>query len=156
WRSDRGGRGRPPDRGPAMKLWNTLTRKEEELVPLEKGKISLYTCGPTVYNRVHIGNLRAFVFYDLLRRSLEWQGLAVRHVMNITDVDDKTIKGSQEQKKSLREFTTFYLDLFLKDLDALAIRRPTVMPRATDQDAIDKMVELVEKLVAKGAAYKAA
>ncbi|MEZ0227287.1 MAG: cysteine--tRNA ligase [Planctomycetota bacterium] len=139
-----------------MKLWNTLTRKEEDLVPLQAGKISLYTCGPTVYNRVHIGNLRAFLFYDLLRRSLEWQGLSVRHVMNITDVDDKTIKGSQEQKKSLHEFTTFYLDLFLKDLDALRIQRPTVMPRATDKDAIDKMVELVEKLVAKGAAYKAA
>ena len=139
----------------ALRIFNTLTRKEEDFVPLEAGKVSLYTCGPTVYNRVHIGNLRAFLFYDLIRRTLEWKGLAVRHVMNVTDVDDKTIKGSVQQKKSLREFTDFYLGLFLEDLDALGIRRPTVMPRATDPDAIAKMVELVEALLARGAAYRA-
>jgi len=138
-----------------MKLWNTLTRKEEELDPLVPGKVSLYTCGPTVYNRVHIGNLRAFLFYDVLRRTLEREGLAVRHVMNVTDVDDKTIRGSQAEKKPLREFTTFFLDLFLRDLDALGIERPAVMPRATDPEAIADMVELVEKLLAKGIAYKA-
>jgi cysteinyl-tRNA synthetase len=139
-----------------MKLWNTLTRQEEELRPIEAGKVSLYTCGPTVYNRVHIGNLRAFVFYDLLRRTLEWRGLSVRHVMNITDVDDKTIRGARESQKTLREFTDLYLDLFLRDLDALRIERPTVMPRATDPEAIEKMVELVETLARKGVAYKAA
>ncbi|HZV00395.1 MAG TPA: cysteine--tRNA ligase [Planctomycetota bacterium] len=138
-----------------LRIFNTLSRKEEDFVPLEAGKVSLYTCGPTVYNRVHIGNLRAFLFYDLLRRTLEWKGQDVRHVMNITDVDDKTIAGSVREKKSLRQFTDFYLELFLKDLDALSIERPTVMPRATDKDAIDKMVELVERLEKKGAAYKA-
>jgi cysteinyl-tRNA synthetase len=138
-----------------LRIFNTLSRKEEDFVPLEAGKVSLYTCGPTVYNRVHIGNLRAFLFYDLLRRTLEWKGQSVRHVMNITDVDDKTIAGSVREKKSLRQFTDFYLDLFLKDLDALSIERPTVMPRATDEDAIQKMVELVERLEKKGAAYKA-
>ncbi len=138
-----------------MKLWNTLTRQEEELAPLVPGKVTLYTCGPTVYNRVHIGNLRAFVFYDVLRRTLERDGLEVKHVMNVTDVDDKTIRGSIAEKKPLREFTNHFLELFLKDLDALAIERPHIMPRATDPDAIEDMVALVEKLLAKGSAYRA-
>ncbi|MDF1663256.1 MAG: cysteine--tRNA ligase [Planctomycetota bacterium] len=135
-----------------MKLYNALTRKEEVLKTLEAGKVSFYSCGPTVYNVVHIGNLRAFVFYDLLRRSLEFLGYEVRHVMNITDVDDKTIRRSQEQGKTLREFTDFYSERFLDDLAALKIKLPEVMPRATE--TIDGMKAMIQQLLDKGLAYK--
>src|SRR5262249_50745117 len=117
-------------------------------------EVLLYTCGPTVYNRVHIGNLRAFLFYDVLRRSLELSGFAVKHVMNITDVDDKTIRGSRRDGTSLRDFTERYTRIFLEDMDALRIHRPHLLPRATD--AVPEMVALVERLSEKGAAYKAA
>jgi cysteinyl-tRNA synthetase len=137
-----------------VKLWNTLSRSLEELKPISD-PVRLYTCGPTVYNRVHIGNLRAFLFYDLLRRTLEWKGLRVNHVMNITDVDDKTIRDSQKAGQTLRAFTDHWLHLFLVDMDALGIKRPTALPRATDPDAIEKMVELVETLMKRGVAYKA-
>jgi cysteinyl-tRNA synthetase len=138
-----------------VQLWNTLTRRLEPVTPSPTGEVRLYTCGPTVYNRVHIGNLRAFVFFDVLKRTLEFRGYRVKHVMNITDVDDKIIKKSQESGKPAREITDHYLKLFLDDMGALAIKRPTIMPRATDRDAIEKMVELVERLLAKGIAYKA-
>lgn len=136
-----------------LQLRNTLTRDKESLpAPAEAGQVKLYTCGPTVYNHVHIGNWRAFVFYDVLHRALRWLGYDLRHVMNLTDVDDKTIRGSIAEGVALREFTQRYTDFFLEDLDALRIRHPHDMPRATD--AVDAMVSLVETLIAKGAAYK--
>ena len=135
-----------------LQLRNTLTRDKESLpAPAEAGQVKLYTCGPTVYNHVHIGNWRAFVFYDVLHRALRWLGYDLRHVMNLTDVDDKTIRGSIAEGVALREFTQRYTDFFLEDLDALRIRHPHDMPRATD--AVDAMVSLVETLIAKGAAY---
>ncbi len=138
---------------PPLTLFNTLTRQKEALPePADAGQIKLYTCGPTVYNLVHVGNWRAFTVYDLLRRALEWLGYDVRHVMNLTDVDDKTIRGARAEGIGLREFTQRYTDLFLADLDALRIRRPDVLPRATD--AIDAMVRMVEALLAKGVAYR--
>lgn len=136
----------------ALTLTNTLSRTKETLPEPGAETIQLYTCGPTVYNHVHIGNWRAFIAYDILRRSLEWLGYPVRHVMNITDVDDKTIRGSRAEGVSLREFTERYTAFFLEDLDALRILPAHVLPRATD--AIDAMVALVQRLEAKGAAYR--
>jgi len=138
---------------PALTLYDTLTRQKQSLGPPEAaGELKLYTCGPTVYNVVHIGNLRAFVFYDLLRRSLRWLGYRVRHVMNITDVDDKTIRGARAEGVSLREFTERYTALFLEDMAALRILPADALPRATD--AIDGMVAMVEGLLANGLAYR--
>ena len=95
-----------------IQFYNTLNRQKEEFKPLEPGKVTLYTCGPTVYDFAHIGNLRAFLFEDILRRHLEFEGLEVLHVMNITDIDDKTIRRSQEEKRPLIEFTDEYSEAF--------------------------------------------
>jgi cysteinyl-tRNA synthetase len=135
-----------------MKFYNTLSRKVEDFKPIEEGKAGLYSCGPTVYNYVHLGNLRAYVFVDLLKRYLRFRGYEVKHVMNITDVDDKTIRDSQKNHKSLREFTDFYEDAFRQDLASMNIVFPEVMPRATDH--IQEMVELVKKLLDQGLAYR--
>ena len=102
-----------------MKFYNTLNRKKEEFQPLKKGRVTLYTCGPTVYDFAHIGNLRAFLFEDILRRYLEFEGLQVLHVMNITDIDDKTIRRSQEEKQPLIDFTDRYAQAFFDDLKTL-------------------------------------
>ena len=136
---------------PTVSLYDTLTREKHAVEPVDR-ELLLYTCGPTVYNRVHIGNLRAFLTYDLLRRALQWAGHRVRHVMNLTDVDDKTIRDSQAAGEDLKSFTQRWIDLFLADMQALAILPPHALPRATD--AIDAMVRLTETLLAKGAAYR--
>ena len=135
-----------------MKLFNTMSMQKEEFVPLVKGHVSMYSCGPTVYNYAHIGNFRSYMFADLLKRYLKYKGYKVTHVMNITDVDDKTIKGSMEEGKSLKDFTDFYVKSFLEDLDTLGIQRPDIMPRATE--TIREMVSLVKTLLEKGIAYK--
>ena len=106
----------------------------------------MYTCGPTVYNYAHIGNLRAFVFEDLLRRYLEYKGYEVKHVMNITDVEDKIIRTVRETGKSLQEVTDFYTQEFFRDLDTLNIKRAHIIPRATE--TIPDMIALIEKLIA--------
>src|SRR3989344_366823 len=102
-----------------LKLYNTLTRKKEIFKPLKKDDVKMYSCGPTVYNYAHIGNLRTYIFNDLLRRSLEFLGYKIIHVMNITDVDDKTIAASQKNSMSLKEFTTKYEKIFFQDLEEL-------------------------------------
>src|SRR5512137_2516572 len=102
-----------------IKIFNTLTRQKEEFKPLEPGKIGLYTCGPTVYDYAHIGNFRAFLFEDLLKRWLTYRDYNVIHIMNLTDIDDKTIKGSQKQGQQLREYTIFYANAFFEDIKAL-------------------------------------
>ncbi|MBT3303942.1 cysteine--tRNA ligase [Candidatus Woesearchaeota archaeon] len=135
-----------------LKFYNTLTRKIEEFKPIKKDEVSLYSCGPTVYNYVHIGNLRAYIFNDILRRYLKYKGFKLKQVMNITDVDDKTIRDSQKEGKSLKEFTEFYTEAFLSDLTKLNIEIPGILPRATEH--IEGMVELVKKLLEKGYAYK--
>ncbi len=135
-----------------LKLYNTLTRKAEPFKPLKENEVRMYSCGPTVYNYVHIGNLRAYVFVDLLRRYLKYKGFKLKHVMNITDVDDKTIRDSQKEKKSLKEFTQFYTKAFMEDLKTLNIQTPEVMPKATEE--IKGMVELIKILLDKGFAYK--
>jgi cysteinyl-tRNA synthetase len=136
----------------ALRLYNTLSRKVEPFEPLHPGRVSLYTCGPTVYNYAHIGNFRTFLFEDLLRRWLEASGYDVFHVMNLTDVDDKTIKGASEAGKPLREYVQHYIDAFHEDRRYLRIKDASVYPRATDY--IGPMVAMVEGLLKKGVAYK--
>lgn len=135
-----------------LRFFNTLTRKKEEFIPIEPGKVRMYTCGPTVYDYAHIGNFRAYMFEDLLRRYLEYKGFKVTQVMNITDVDDKTIAGSRSKKISLSEYTKEYKDAFFEDLDFLNIERAEHFPEATAH--IKEMVDLVKKLLDKGFAYR--
>jgi cysteinyl-tRNA synthetase len=124
----------------------------EEFKPLREGKVSMYSCGPTVYNYVHLGNLRAYIFVDMLKRYLTYRGYEVHHVMNITDVDDKTIRDSRRDGKSLKDFTDFYREAFISDLDSMNIRMPDEMPRATDH--IKEMIDIIKTLLEKGYAYK--
>ena len=140
----------------ALQLFNTLTRTVETFVPLDPlGRlVGLYCCGPTVHDYAHIGNFRTFVFTDVVRRYLEFRGFAVKHVMNITDVEDKIIKRVQQRHTTLREFTGKYEAEFLADFDALLCKRPQVLPRATEH--LPEIVALIEKLVARGIAYQAA
>ncbi len=133
-------------------LFNTLTRKKERFVPIEKGKVKMYTCGPTVYDFGHIGNFRAFIFEDLLRRWLEYRGLKVTQVMNLTDVDDKTIKASRKQGVPLGEITERYINAFFEDVVTLNIEKAEYYPRATEH--IPEMVALIKKLIDKGYAYR--
>ncbi len=135
-----------------IKFHNTLSGKLEEFVPLKKNEVSFYACGPTVYHYAHIGNFRTFVFEDLLRRFLEFKGFKVRHVMNITDVDDKTIAGSAREEKTLQVYTSFYAQAFLEDMKTLRLLFPEVQPCATEE--IPAMIALIEGLIAKGIAYK--
>ncbi len=135
-----------------LKLYNTLTRKKEVFKPTEKNLVRMYVCGPTIYDYVHIGNLRAYVFSDILRKYLKFFGYKVKEVMNLTDVDDKTIIGSQRAKMKLRDFTTRYEKAFLKDIIAMNIEKPEVIPRATEH--INEMVSLVKRLLKRGFAYK--
>jgi len=135
-----------------IRFYNTLTRKKEDFEPIREGEVSIYSCGPTVYDYAHIGNLRAMVFYDLVRRYLKYKGFKVKHVMNITDVDDKIIKKVQKDGKSLKEVTEFYTKAFLDDLKKLNVEKPEIMPKATEH--IKDMVELIQKLVKNGHAYK--
>ncbi len=137
----------------SLHLYNTLSREKEPFTPIDPAQVKLYTCGPTVYNYAHIGNLRSFLSYDLLRRVLELRGYNVRHVMNITDVDDKTIRDSQAEGRALREFTDFYLQAFLEDLSNMRIIPAHDCPRATD--AVEPMLALVAQLIDSGHAYQA-
>ncbi len=136
-----------------IKLFNTLTRKKELLKPITEGLVKMYTCGPTVYDFPHIGNYRAYIVSDLLKRYLRFRGIKVKHVMNITDVDDKTIRGAQKLKISLTEFTQKYEKAFFEDLEALNILPADTFPRATEH--VEEMVEITNKLLKKGMAYKA-
>jgi cysteinyl-tRNA synthetase len=139
----------------ALKLFNTLSRSIQEFAPLDPGgeKVGMYCCGPTVYDFAHIGNWRTFVFADLLRRTLEFSGYNVQHVMNITDIEDKIIKGVRENKTTLGEFTGRFESAFFDDLKALNCKEPHVKPRATEY--ITEIIALIEKLIARGIAYKA-
>jgi cysteinyl-tRNA synthetase len=138
----------------ALKLFNTLSRSVQEFAPLNPPKVGMYCCGPTVYDFAHIGNWRTFVFADLVRRTLEFSGYDVQHVMNITDIEDKIIKRVRENKTTLREFTGKFEAAFLDDLKALNCKEPHVKPRATEY--IAEIISLIEKLIARGIAYKAA
>lgn len=138
-----------------IRFFNTLTRKIEEFEPLDTAgkKVGMYCCGPTVYDLAHIGNFRTFVFSDLVRRYLEFRGYNVRHVMNITDVEDKIIKRVRETGIPLREYTARYEAEFFRDLAELRCLRPHVTPRATEH--IGEMIELIARLMDRGVAYQA-
>jgi cysteinyl-tRNA synthetase len=136
----------------ALRLYNTLSRQIEPFEPLQPGRVSLYSCGPTVYNYAHIGNFRTFLFEDLLRRWLEASGYEVFQIMNLTDVDDRTIAAAREKGVSLRDHVEHYIEAFHDDRRYLRIRDASVYPRATD--FIGPMVALVEGLLKKGVAYQ--
>ena len=135
-----------------MNVYNSLTRRVEELKPLEGNTIRLYTCGPTVYNFAHIGNFRAYAFEDILRRVIQFNGMKIRQVMNLTDVDDKTIRGANAAGIALTDYTKTYKDAFFADLKKLNIQPAEVYPAATDH--IPEMIALVQKLMEKGVAYQ--
>ena len=146
----------------ALKLYNTLTRKKEIFKPVRKGEVGIYTCGPTVYWYQHIGNLKAYIFADLLKRTFEFDNYKVKHVMNITDVghltsdsdegEDKMEKAAAKEGKSAQDIAKFYFDLFLTDLKKLNIKEPTIWCKATEH--IKEQIELIKKLEKKGFTYK--
>ena len=145
-----------------IKLFNTLTRKIEEFKSIDEKEVRMYTCGPTVYNYAHIGNLRAYLFMDTLRRVLKYNGYKLKHVMNITDVghlvsdsdegEDKMLKAARRENKDPFEIAQFYMDAFLKDIDSLNIDRPEIIARATQH--IDVMEEYVKKIIENGYTYE--
>jgi cysteinyl-tRNA synthetase len=140
-----------------MRFFNTYSREIEEFEPRDpaKRKIGIYTCGPTVYSRAHIGNFRAYIFEDLLQRHLDLRGYKVYRVMNITDVDDKTIRGASEANIPLSEFTAPFKQAFFEDIETLRIKRADEFPAATDQHYIDRMIEMIGTLISRGLAYQA-
>ena len=135
-----------------MQFYNSMSRRKEEFNSIEPGKVRMYTCGPTVYNFAHIGNFRAYIFEDLLRRALEYSGYEVTQVMNLTDVDDKTIRDSIAENLPLNEFTQKFKNAFFEDIDTLRIEKAEHYPAATDH--IPEMISIIETLFQKGYAYK--
>ncbi|MGI6002146.1 MAG: cysteine--tRNA ligase [Lachnospiraceae bacterium] len=136
-----------------MKIYNTLTRKKEEFVPIEEGKVSMYVCGPTVYNYIHIGNARPMIVFDTVRRYFEYKGYDVRYVSNFTDVDDKIIKEANEEGVSAQEIAEKYIAECQKDMQGMNVKPATVHPRATQE--IDGMIDMISTLIEKGHAYNA-
>lgn len=136
-----------------MKLFNTLTRRKEEFVPLEEGKVKMYVCGPTVYNLIHIGNARPMIVFDTVRRYMEYKGYEVNFVSNFTDVDDKIIKKSIEEGVSAEEISSRYIAECKKDMEGMNVKPATTHPLATQE--IDGMIEMIQTLVDKGYAYAA-
>ena len=136
----------------SLKVYNTLTGKIEEIEPIEKNIFRMYSCGPTVYDAPHIGNFRAFLFFDLIKKYLCFLGYKVTHVMNVTDVDDKIIKRCNENKENLKDLTTKYGKIFIEDAEKLGIEIPDYLPHATDH--ITEMIDLIKLLIEKKYAYK--
>ncbi len=136
-----------------MRVYNTLTRQKEELIPIEEGKIRLYACGPTVYNYIHIGNARPLCIFDVLRRYLEWRGYEVNFVQNFTDIDDKIIRKANEEGVTFQEIAEKYIEEFWTDAKGLGVREATTHPKATEN--MDMIQQIIETLVEKGYAYAA-
>lgn len=136
-----------------IKIYNTLTRTKEEFKPIEEGKVSMYVCGPTVYNYIHIGNARPMIVFDTVRRYFLYKGYEVNYVSNFTDVDDKIIKESIQENKSAQDVAEFYIAECKKDMEAMNIMPATKNPRATEE--IDGMIEMIQTLIDKGYAYVA-
>lgn len=139
----------------SLRLFNTYSRTTEPFEPLQAGQVKMYTCGPTVYNHAHIGNFRAYIFEDLLQRHLEARGFQVERVMNLTDVDDKTIRGCRAAGVPLEKFTAQFKEAFFDDLRTLRIKPATHFPAATDTQYIARMIEMISTLLADGYAYQA-
>ena len=136
-----------------MKLYNTLTRRKEEFVPLEEGKVKMYVCGPTVYNLIHIGNARPMIIFDTVRRYFEYRGYQVEYVSNFTDVDDKIIKKALEEGVSAQEISERYIAECKKDMEGMKVKPATVHPQASQE--IDGMISMIQTLMDKGYAYAA-
>ena len=134
-----------------MKIFNTMTRRKEEFVPLDKNEVKIYACGPTVYNFIHIGNARPLCLFDVLRRYLEYRGYNVRFVQNFTDVDDKIIKRANEEGLSFDEVSKKYIKEFWTDAHGLNFKDATVHPKATEN--IDEIINIIKTLEEKGYAY---
>ena len=145
-----------------LTLYNTLTKKKEKFIPLDKNEVKLYSCGPTVYSFAHIGNFRAYIFMDTLRRVLKYNGYKLKHVMNVTDVghlesdsdegEDKMIKAAKKEKKDPYEIAEYYTKAFLKDIDKLNIDKPEIITKATEN--IEQMIEYVQEIIKNGFAYE--
>ena len=138
-----------------LRFFNTYSRALEEFAPRDPPNVSMYTCGPTVYSNAHIGNFRAYIFEDLLQRHLETRGFKVHRVMNITDVDDKTIRGAREAKISLNDFTEPFKRGFFEDLDTLRIKHANEYPGATEPRYLARMIEMIAELIKRDLAYQA-
>ncbi len=138
-----------------LRFFNTYSRKIEEFAPRQDREVAMYTCGPTVYSRAHIGNFRAYIFEDLLQRHLEARGLKVHRVMNLTDVDDKTIRGAREAEIPLQKFTRQFKDAFFEDAAKLRIKSANEYPAATDLRYIERMIAMINALISRGLAYQA-
>ncbi|MBO8172728.1 MAG: cysteine--tRNA ligase [Bacillaceae bacterium] len=136
----------------SIQLYNTLTRKKEKLEPLEPGKIRMYVCGPTVYNHIHIGNARAFLVFDVIRRYLEYRGYDVTYVQNFTDVDDKLIRTAEDMGKTVPEVADQFIASYQEDTEALGVKKADVHPRVTEH--IDEIISFIKQLVDKGVAYE--
>ena len=134
-----------------IKFFNTYSRSEEVFHPISGNEVKMYTCGPTVYNFAHIGNFRAYIFEDFLRRTLKYSGFKVIQVMNLTDVDDKTIRDSIAAGEALDAYTKKFKDAFFKDLETLRVDRAEYYPEATKH--IPEMIEIIKVLLEKGYAY---
>ncbi len=136
-----------------MKIFNTLTRRKEEFVPLEPGKVKMYVCGPTVYNYIHIGNARPMIVFDTVRRYFEYKGYEVNYVSNFTDVDDKIIKKALEEGVDSEVISSRYIEECKKDMEGMNVKPATVHPKATLE--IEGMLEMIQVLIDKGHAYAA-
>ena len=134
-------------------IYNTLTRQKEEFKPLEEGKVSMYVCGPTVYNYIHIGNARPAIAFDTVRRYLEYKGYEVNFVSNFTDVDDKLIKASKELGETVPEIAERFIEAYFEDTGALNVKRATAHPRVMEH--MDDIIDFVKVLIDKGHAYEA-
>ncbi len=134
-----------------IKIFNTLTRQKEDFIPLKEGEVSMYVCGPTVYDLIHIGNARTFVSFDTVRRYLEYRGYNVKYIQNFTDIDDKMISRANKDGVSVKELGDKYIAEYYKDADALGIERATQNPRATE--LINEIIDFVKCLEDKGFAY---
>lgn len=135
-----------------MKLYNTLTRKKEEFIPMEEGKVKMYVCGPTVYNFIHIGNARPYVVFDTVRRYFEYKGYDVTYVQNFTDVDDKIIKKANEENTTMDVISNRYIEEAFKDADGLNVKRATFHPRVTQE--IENIIKMISELIEKDYAYE--
>ena len=131
-----------------MKVYNTLSRKKEDFVPLEEGKVKMYVCGPTVYNFIHIGNARPMIVFDTVRRYMEYKGYEVNFVSNFTDVDDKIIKKAMEEGVSAQEISQRYIAECKKDMEGMNVKPATAHPLATEE--IDGMLGMISTLIEKG------
>ena len=135
-----------------MKIFNSLTMTKQEFRPIEPGKVSMYVCGPTVYNLIHIGNARPMIVFDTFRRYLEHRGFEVNYVSNFTDVDDKIIKAAQEEGVTAEEIASRYIEECKKDMAAMNVKPATTHPQATKE--IGGMIDMISKLIEKGHAYE--